>query len=122
MATLRYVAYRADKPDRLADFYHRYLGTEELGRSTDGDVSITDGFYNLTFFKRRPALGELRMDLGLHHIGVAVDDLEELKGKFLALNPRGMILQEPGDIHHDQSIRRSEEQRKVLPTRPAHRL
>ena len=102
MATLRYVAYLAEDPVRLADFYHRFLGTEELGRSADGDVSITDGFYNLTFFKRRPDLGEMRMELGLHHIGVEVDDLELVKGKFLALNPRGMILQEPGDIHHGE--------------------
>jgi catechol 2,3-dioxygenase-like lactoylglutathione lyase family enzyme len=102
MATLRYVAFLADEPDKLADFYHRFLGTEELGRSAEGDVSITDGFYNLTFFRRRTELGEMRMDPGLHHIGVEVDDLEAVKGKFLALNPRGMILQEPHDIHHGE--------------------
>jgi catechol 2,3-dioxygenase-like lactoylglutathione lyase family enzyme len=102
MATLRYVAFLAQDPARLVDFYHRFLGTEELGRSVEGDISITDGYYNLTFFKRRPALGEMQMDLGLHHIGLEVDNLEEVKGKFLALNPRGMILQEPDDIHHGE--------------------
>src|SRR5262245_1355275 len=85
MATLRYVAFLAQDPATLADFYHRFLGTEELGRSPEGDISITDGYYNLTFFKRRPALGEMRMDLGLHHIGLEVDNLEEIKGRFLAL-------------------------------------
>ena len=44
----------------------------------------------------------MKMDLGLHHIGLEVDNLEEVKGKFLALNPRGMILQEPDDIHHGE--------------------
>ena len=102
MATLRYVAYLADEPEKLADFYRRFLGTEELGRSPEGDVSVTDGFYNLTFFKRRPELGEMKMDLGLHHVGLEVDDLEAVKGKFLALNPRGMILQEPNDVHHGE--------------------
>jgi catechol 2,3-dioxygenase-like lactoylglutathione lyase family enzyme len=102
VSTLRYVAFLADEPDRLADFYRHFLGTEELGRSAAGDVPITDGFYNLTFFKRRPELGEMRMDLGFHHIGVEVDDLEAVKGRFLALNPRGMILQEPNDIHHGE--------------------
>ena len=68
---------------RLVDFYHRFLGTEELGRSAEGDISVTDGFYNLTFFKRRPELGEMQMDSGLHHIGLQVDDLEEVKGRFL---------------------------------------
>ena len=102
MATLRYVAFLARDPATLADFYYRFLGTEELGRSPEGDISITDGYYNLTFFKRRPALGEMRMDLGLHHIGLEVDNLEEIKGRFLALNPRGMILQESDDIHHGE--------------------
>ena len=43
MATLRYVAYLSEDPEKLVDFYHRFLGTEELGRSPDGDVTITDG-------------------------------------------------------------------------------
>src|SRR5919106_3339914 len=98
MATLRYIAFLSEDPERLADFYHRFLGTKEIGRSAEGDISITDGYYNLTFFKKRRALGELKMDLGLHHIGLEVDDLEVVKGKFLALNPRGMILPEPHDI------------------------
>jgi catechol 2,3-dioxygenase-like lactoylglutathione lyase family enzyme len=100
VATLRYVAFISEKPEKITEFYHRFLKTEDLGRSTEGDISITDGFYNLTFFKKRPALTEMRMEDGLHHIGVAVDDLEEIKGRFLSLNPRGVILQEPDDIHH----------------------
>jgi catechol 2,3-dioxygenase-like lactoylglutathione lyase family enzyme len=102
MSTLRYVAFLAEDPARLVDFYHRFLGTEELGRSSEGDISITDGFYNLTFFRKRPALGEMKMDLGLHHIGLEVEDLEAVKEKFLALNPRGTILPEPNDLHHGQ--------------------
>ncbi len=102
MATMRYVAYISENPQQLADFYHRFLRTEELGRSPEGDISITDGFYNLTFFKQRTALGEMKMESGLHHIGLEVDDLEEFKGRFLTLNPRGMILQEPEDIHHGE--------------------
>jgi hypothetical protein len=29
-----------------------------------------------------------------------VDDLEEMKGRFLKFNPRGMIIQEANDLHH----------------------
>src|SRR5262245_27975226 len=102
MATLRYVAFLAQDPATLVDFYHRFLGTDELGRSSEGDISITDGYYTLTFLKRRPALGEMRMDLGVHDVGLEVDNLEEIKGRFLALNPREMILREPADIHHGE--------------------
>ena len=102
MATLRYVAYLADEPTKLVDFYGRFLGTEELGRTPEGDITITDGFYNLTFFKKRPALGEMNMEVGLHHIGLQVDDLEEVKGRYLKLNPRGMIIQEANDLQHGE--------------------
>lgn len=102
MAVIRYIAYLSDDPAAVVDFYRRFLGTEELGRSADGDISVTDGFYNLTFFRRRSQLGEMKMVCGLHHIGLEVGDLEETKGRFLALNPRGMILQEADDIHHGE--------------------
>src|SRR5919108_6576611 len=100
MAILRYVAFISENPAKLADFYCNFLGTEEIGRSPEGDVSVTDGFYNLTFFRKRPVLGEMRTEPGLHHIGLEVSDLEEVKGRFLALNPRGLILQESDDVHH----------------------
>jgi len=102
MATLRYIAYLANEPEKLAEFYRRFLGTEELGRSAEGDISITDGYYNLTFFKKRPSLGEMHMELGLHHIGLQVEDLEEVKGRIIRFNPRGMIIQEPNDLQHGE--------------------
>ena len=102
MATLRYVAFIARTRKSSSISTNAFLGTEELGRSPEGDISITDGFYNLTFLKKRPALNEMKMDCGLHHIGLEVDDLEEIKGRFLALNPRGVILQEPDDVHHGE--------------------
>jgi catechol 2,3-dioxygenase-like lactoylglutathione lyase family enzyme len=102
MATLRYIAYLAEDPAKLVDFYHRFLGTEELGRTADGDITITDGFYNLTFFKNRSELGEMQTNNGLHHIGVQVDDLEEVKGRFIRMFPRGMIIQEANDLQHGQ--------------------
>jgi catechol 2,3-dioxygenase-like lactoylglutathione lyase family enzyme len=102
MATLRYIAYLSESPERLVDFYHRFLGTQELGRSPEGDISITDGFYNLTFFRKRPALGEMQMETGLHHIGLEVADLEEIKGRFLRFNSRGVIIPEPNDLQHGE--------------------
>jgi catechol 2,3-dioxygenase-like lactoylglutathione lyase family enzyme len=102
MATLRYIAYLANDPEKLVDFYHRFLSTEELGRSPEGDISITDGYYNFTFFRKRATLGEMHTESGLHHIGLQVDDLEEVKGRFLKFNSRGMIIQEANDLHHGE--------------------
>jgi len=102
MATLRYIAFISENPEQIANFYNKFLGTEELGRSPEGDISITDGFYNLTFFTKRPALREPTMELGLHHIGLEVADLEEVKALYLKFNPRGVIMDEPGDIHQGE--------------------
>jgi catechol 2,3-dioxygenase-like lactoylglutathione lyase family enzyme len=102
MATLRYVAFISENPEKIVTFYNKFLGTEELGRSPEGDISITDGFYNLTFFRKRPALREPTMELGLHHIGLEVADLEEAKAQYLKFNARGVIMDEPGDIHHGE--------------------
>ncbi len=102
MAVIRYIALISENPDELAKFYNRFLGTRELGRSPEGDVSISDGFYNLTFFKRRPGLHEPRMEAGLNHIGLQVESLEEVKACYLFFNPRGAIVTEAADVHHGE--------------------
>lgn len=102
MAMIRYIAFLCEKPEELANFYNRFLQTSEIGRSTEGDISITDGFYNLTFFKNRHGLHEPRMELGLNHIGLEVESLEEVKNRYLKFNSRGTIIPEPADIHHGQ--------------------
>jgi len=102
LATIRYIAFVSENPDGQAEFYQRFLKTKVLGRSAEGDVSITDGFYNLTLFKRRASLHEPRMEVGLNHIGFHVDSLEEVKCRYLNFNPRGTIIPEAADLHHGQ--------------------
>ena len=65
---MRYLAFLSDDPAALADFYARHFELDELGRSNEGDVSLGDGFYNLTFLKRRDDLLELHNETGLHHV------------------------------------------------------
>jgi len=99
-AVIRYVAYISENPEKLSAFYHRFFKTDELGRSQEGDISLTDGFLNLTFFRKRPALCEPRMEIGLNHIGIQVDNIEETKNKYIRLFPRKPVVPESGDIHH----------------------
>src|SRR6266545_4887356 len=42
MATLRYIAFISENPEKITDFYNRFLGTKELGRSPHGDIRIFD--------------------------------------------------------------------------------
>lgn len=99
---MRYIAVLCRDPAKLAAFYISSLGLTELGRTPDGDVTLTDGGYNLTLFKHRAALGELRMEIGLHHIGIAVDSIEDTVARYRKLYPRGTVITESGDLQHGE--------------------
>ena len=98
-ARLRYIAIMSDAPSKLAEFYEEHLGLEELGRSSHGDVTTTDGFFNITFLKRRADLHEQHMETGLHHFGIEVDSLAETEERYRALCPNLPIVEEPGGVH-----------------------
>jgi hypothetical protein len=46
----------------LAGFYRQNFGVNELGRSADGDITLSDSGFNVTLFLLRPSLRELRME------------------------------------------------------------
>lgn len=103
MGRIRYIAILSENPDKLAGFYQRFLQMEVMGQSAHGDLSLTDGFYNLTLLKRRPGLGEPRTEPGLHHIGLEVENIEEGKRRYLEFNPRGIVVAEPGGAHSGEA-------------------
>ena len=102
MSRIRYLAVLSADPSALAAFYSRQLGLDELGRSEAGDVTLTDGGFNLTLFKQRPQLREPRTELGLHHLGIAVDDVDATVARYRAFNPRGVVIAESGDLQHGE--------------------
>jgi catechol 2,3-dioxygenase-like lactoylglutathione lyase family enzyme len=102
MPRIRYLAVLSLEPAALARFYVAHLGLEEIGRSPDGDVTLTDGGFNLTLFRHRPQLHEPRMELGLHHLGIAVDDIDATLKRYRAFNPRGVVMPESGDLQHGE--------------------
>lgn len=102
MARIRYLALLCPAPAALASFYKTHFGLDELGRSADGDVTLTDGGYNVTLFKNRGALHEPSMENGIHHLGVAVDNVEAVVARYRALYPRGTVIAESGDLQHGE--------------------
>lgn len=98
MAQVRYLSILSETPDDLALFYCRHLGLENLGRSAQGDVTLTDGFYNITLFRIRSELGEARVERGLHHLGVQVDSIKETLKRYSSYNPRGVVCEEAGQF------------------------
>jgi len=101
-AHVRYLALMSDQPEGLANYYTTYFGLRDLGRSEAGDISLTDGFYNLTIFHRRLELGETDDRVGLHHLGIAIDDIREIEGRLEDAAPGADIQSEIGDVQHGQ--------------------
>src|SRR4029079_9897728 len=84
MARIRYLALLCAEPVTLASFYKAHFGLDELGRTPGGEVALTDGRVNRTLFRTRPALHEPHMENGIHHLGVAVDDVEAVVARYRA--------------------------------------
>ena len=99
-AHISYIALMSDRPEALAAYYSTYFGLTALGHSAAGDVSLTDGFYNLSILKRRAELGEDNDELGLHHFGLAIDDIREFEGRLEEFAPGADLHGENGDVHH----------------------
>lgn len=98
-AAVRYVAFLTDDPDNLSDFYCRHLKFDVLGKSNKGDISISDGYMNLTFLKRRNEFHFQHNECGLHHIGLAVEDMDDVRTRYRALYPNRPIIEQPGGKH-----------------------
>jgi catechol 2,3-dioxygenase-like lactoylglutathione lyase family enzyme len=86
-AKLRHVALHTSDVRATADFYKTAFGMEELGHGESPaaeSVRLTDGTMNLTILRFKDMKMADRLDgfgaqMGLHHIGFWVDDVEEAR-------------------------------------------
>jgi catechol 2,3-dioxygenase-like lactoylglutathione lyase family enzyme len=101
MPRIRYIAIMANEPEKLADFYKRYLLMKEIARSPDGDISVTDSFYNITVFRNRGGVDEAS-EPGLHHLGFQVESLKAVEARYKSLYPSGKISKEQGAPHRGE--------------------
>ena len=97
-----YLAVISDQPEALADFYARYFAMCELGRSAEGDISITDSFVNVSILKQRPGVEGASGRPGLSHFGIALSNIGDVKARLEAFAPELDIQKEPGGLHHGE--------------------
>lgn len=97
-----YMAIVSDQPQALASFYATYFEMWELGRSDDGDISITDGFLNVSLLKRRPGVEGASGRAGLSHFGIAVSDIREVEACLEECMPSADIQAESDDLQHGE--------------------
>jgi catechol 2,3-dioxygenase-like lactoylglutathione lyase family enzyme len=102
MAYIRYLAFVCNDASTLANFYKDHFSLEEISRSADGDLVLTDGFYKFSFFQMRDSLALPRMTNCAHHVGVAVDSIAETVDRYRQFNPRGVVVEETGSEQFGQ--------------------
>lgn len=82
MAKIKHIALTTQNPDKTAAFYKEAFGLQEVRRSPNGAVFLTDGYINLAILNWKT---EKDADVGtngpnfsgIHHFGFEVDDLNE---------------------------------------------
>ena len=101
MARIRFLTALSNDPEALGAFYTGYFDMRVLARSKDGDLSLTDGYFNLTFLRMRRGLRatEPRFGVGLNHLGIEVESIERTLERYHAFNPQGISVPEPGAPH-----------------------
>lgn len=81
MSKIKHIALTTQDPDKTAAFYKEAFGLQEIRRSPNGAVFLTDGYLNLAILNWKT---EKDADVGangpnfsgIHHVGFEVDDLD----------------------------------------------
>jgi catechol 2,3-dioxygenase-like lactoylglutathione lyase family enzyme len=102
MSQLNYLAIMCDDPARMLDWYQRWFGFEELNRTPDGTIYLTDGHFNLGLLKRGSAIGEEHQELGLHHFGFQIENIIEVERNLEDFDPSIRIERRPKEDPYAQ--------------------
>ena len=91
MAKIRHIALTTSDPDAVAAFYKEAFDMEEVRRSENGAVFLSDGYINLAILNHKTNddadVGPNGPNYdGIHHIGFQVDDLESASAKLEKVN------------------------------------
>jgi catechol 2,3-dioxygenase-like lactoylglutathione lyase family enzyme len=82
MARIKHIALTTQNPEKVAAFYKEAFGLQEVRRSSNGAVFLTDGYINLAILNWKT---EKDADVGangpnfsgIHHFGFQVESLDE---------------------------------------------
>jgi len=95
MAKIKHLVFHSTDPERLANFYVEVLGLEIVHRASNGGISLTDGYMNLSIHTNKID----GKPCGFNHFGFLVEDNEAVCAKFNAHGYRPP-LKRPGDRHY----------------------
>jgi catechol 2,3-dioxygenase-like lactoylglutathione lyase family enzyme len=103
MAKIKHIALTTKDPEKVAAFYKDALGLQEIRRSSNGAVFLTDGYINLAILNWKT---EKDADVGangpnysgIHHIGFQVEDLDEACEKLEGVQGKRLTQKEGLDV------------------------
>jgi catechol 2,3-dioxygenase-like lactoylglutathione lyase family enzyme len=104
MAKIRHIALTTGDPSGVAAFYKEAFGLEEIRRSDNGAVFLSDGYINLAILRSNDqGNGESPRDLpgyaGIDHLGFVVEDVDAATKK---LEEEGATAMGRLDLGHPQ--------------------
>jgi catechol-2,3-dioxygenase len=88
MAKLRHLALLTRQPDKLADFYKRVFDMQEMYRTKNGSVHLSDGEVNLAILNANDPKEPGHAD-GLYHFGFHIEDNKEVTKRINEVYPAG---------------------------------
>jgi catechol 2,3-dioxygenase-like lactoylglutathione lyase family enzyme len=93
MHKIRHIAIRADDQNKVAEFYKRTFGMQELRNDgRDRAVYLSDGYITLAILPERPG-----MTLGIDHFGFQVDNADQVGREAAAAGGSAQLEQRPRD-------------------------
>ena len=104
MAKLRHLAILTHQPAKMADYYKRVFDMQEMYKTKNGSVHLSDGEVNLAILNANDPK-EPGHPAGLYHFGFHIDDAQETTKRIMDVYPEGA----PKD--RDRDLRRRAGQR-----------
>jgi len=95
MPRVKHMAIVCEDPERLQEYYSRSFGFEKLSDGPGGSVYLSDGYLNIGLLKRGPELPEENRELGLHHVGIQVESVDEIKKRIAGFDPSIQLEKRP---------------------------
>ena len=80
MARIRHIVFHSMDPEALAKFYVEVMGLKILHRASNGGISLTDGYMNLSIHTNKID----GKPPGFNHFGFVVDDLDAVHERAVA--------------------------------------
>ena len=100
MAKIRHIALTTKDPEKVAAFYKEAFDMEEVRRSDNGAVFLSDGYLNLAILNWQHSDKDADVGPngdnynGIHHIGFLVDDLDTASEKLEKVHGRPISTRE----------------------------